>query len=349
MSDIIKIKNLQVTFPDEAGPIYAVRGVNLNLKHGETLALVGESGSGKSVTTHALLGILPKDAEVTADQLQFEHQDLQSLSEKDLTLIRGSQLALVFQDPLSALNPTMRVGKQIGEVLKYHEHLHGKKLIAAVNAEIKAVDLDNPALIASKFPHELSGGQRQRVMIAMALIGQPKVLIADEPTTALDVTLQAQILDLIQAQKQKHDLSVIFITHDLGVVANIADRVAIMYAGEIVEVGTANEIFYYPQHPYTWGLLDSVPDTDDDQEQLFTLPGTPPDLHQKSKGDPFANRNPYALAIDFEAAPPVTQLSATHFVKSWLLDPRTPAYEPPVSIQKRWQTYRALAKEGTHD
>lgn len=349
MSNILKIKNLRVTFPDTAGPLHAVRGVNLNLKHGETLALIGESGSGKSVTTHALLNILPADAQVSADELQFEDRDLLALNERDLTHIRGSEIALVFQDPLSALNPTMRVGKQIGEVLKYHHHQRGTALKQAVQDQIKAVGLPDPDLIAAKFPHELSGGQRQRIMIAMALIDHPKVLIADEPTTALDVTLQAQILALIQEQKQQHDLSIIFITHDLGVVANIADRVAIMYAGKIVEVGTANEIFYHPQHPYTWGLLDSVPDTDDDHETLFSLPGTPPDLHQPIKGDAFAPRNPYALDVDFEAEPPLIQLSPTHFVKSWLLDSRAPAYEPPVSIRKRWATYQQLTKEGQHD
>ena len=349
MADIVDIKNLHVTFHDEDSQVYAVRGVNLQLKQGETLAIVGESGSGKSVTTHALLGILPKDATVEADELYFNGEDLQKKSEKEWRAIRGEQISLIFQDPLSALNPTMRVGKQIGEGMQYHEHVRGAKLKQAVYEQIQSVGLPDPELVANKFPHELSGGQRQRVMIAMALIGHPKVLIADEPTTALDVTLQAQILQLIQEQKERYDLSVIFITHDLGVVASIADRVAIMYSGQIVELGTTNEIFYSPQHPYTWGLLDSVPDPDDDRETLFTLPGTPPDLHHKTKGDPFAPRNPYAMAIDFEEEPPEVQLSPTHMVKSWLTDPRTPHYDPPESIAKRWRTYATLQKKGYQD
>ncbi|CAM3070055.1 ABC transporter ATP-binding protein [Lactiplantibacillus plajomi] len=345
MTTIIEIKNLQVTFPDDGGPVHAVRGVDLTLNQGETLALVGESGSGKSVTTHALLNILPKDAQVSADKLQFNGQDLLGLSQRDINQIRGSKISLIFQDPLSALNPTMRIGKQIGEALRFHAHVRGTALKQAVHAEIEAVGLPDPQLIARKYPHELSGGQRQRVMIAIALIAHPQVLIADEPTTALDVTLQAKIIALIKAQKQQRDLSIIFITHDLGVVANIADRVAIMYAGQIVEVGTAEEIFYNPQHPYTWGLLDSVPDPDSQRETLFTLPGNPPDPHEELVGDAFAPRNPYALAIDFQEEPPLTQVSTTHFVRSWLLDPQAPAYEPPASIRERWAIYQQDQRE----
>lgn len=339
MTDIVSIKNLNVTFHEANENVYAVNGVNLTLHQGETLALVGESGSGKSVTTHALLGLLGKDAEVKADVMRYGDTDLLRASKKAYTHLRGQELGLIFQDSLSGLNPTMRIGRQIGEGVKAHQHLHGAALKKAVYAAIQDVGLDDPALIARKYPHELSGGQRQRAMIAMALIMHPKVLVADEPTTALDVTLQAQVLDLIKAQKAKHDLSVIFITHDLGVVANIADRVAIMYAGKIVEVGTANEIFYNPQHPYTWGLLDAVPSSDDQREQLFTLPGTPPDMRKPITGDPFAPRNPYAMAIDFKEAPPLFQVSPTHFVRSWLLDPRTPSYQPPVTIQKRWDRF----------
>ena len=288
MTDIVSIKNLNVTFHEANENVYAVNSVNLTLHQGETLALVGESGSGKSVTTHALLGLLGKDAEVKADVMRYGDTDLLHASKKAYTHLRGQELGLIFQDSLSGLNPTMRIGRQIGEGVKAHQHLHGAALKKAVYASIQDVGLDDPALIARKYPHELSGGQRQRAMIAMALIMHPKVLVADEPTTALDVTLQAQVLDLIKTQKAKHDLSVIFITHDLGVVANIADRVAIMYAGKIVEVGTANEIFYNPQHPYTWGLLDAVPSSDDQREQLFTLPGTPPDMRKPITGDPFA-------------------------------------------------------------
>lgn len=349
MANIVTVKNLKVVFNEGNEQVYAVNGVDLSLHQDETLALVGESGSGKSVATHALLGLLGKDAVVTADEMLYGEKDLLQTSRRQYTHLRGQELGLIFQDPLSGLNPTMRIGRQIGEGLKVHRHVHGHALKQAVFAAIEDVGLADPALIARKYPHELSGGQRQRAMIAMALVMQPKVLIADEPTTALDVTLQAQILALIKAQKVKHDLSVIFITHDLGVVANIADRVAIMYAGKIVEVGTANEIFYHPQHPYTWGLLDAVPSSDDQRDQLFTLPGTPPDLHQPIKGDAFAPRNPYAMPIDFKKEPPLFQVSSTHFVRSWLLDPRTPHYQPPVTIQKRWARFAQLHAEQTND
>lgn len=342
MSDIITIKNLHVTFNESNRQVHAVNGINLGLHRGETLAIVGESGSGKSVSMYALLGLLNKNTTITADQLSFDTTDLTSANRKTYATIRGQQISLIFQDPLSTLNPTMRIGHQIGEGLKVHQHISGKALKKAVYTEIEQVGLDDPSLIYRKYPHELSGGQRQRVMIAMALIGRPKVLIADEPTTALDVTLQTQILSLIKERKAMSDLSVIFITHDLGVVANIADRVAIMYAGKIVEIGTANDIFYNPQHPYTWGLLDAVPNSNNDRKTLFTLSGTPPDMHHKIKGDAFAPRNPYSMAIDFEEEPPLFQVSPTHFAKTWLLDKQTPSYLPPESIQKRWKQFATL-------
>ncbi|EUJ26600.1 Glutathione import ATP-binding protein GsiA [Listeria grayi] len=342
MSEIIAIENLHVAFHESNSSVYAVNGIDLSIKRGETLAIVGESGSGKSVSMYALLGLLKKNATITANTLKFDGDDLKTANQKKYAAIRGREIALIFQDPLSALNPTMRIGRQIGEGIKVHDRLRGNALRDAVYKEIRDVGLDDPKLIAKKFPHELSGGQRQRVMIAMALINRPKVLIADEPTTALDVTLQTQILELIKERKEKSDLSVIFISHDLGVVANIADRVAIMYAGKIVEIGMANEIFYNPQHPYTWGLLDSVPNNADNRKTLFTLPGSPPDMRQKVLGDAFAPRNPYALAIDYEAEPPYFQVSATHSVKSWLLDERAPDYTPPESIQKRWERFKKL-------
>ncbi|WP_461226335.1 ABC transporter ATP-binding protein [Lacticaseibacillus suihuaensis] len=348
MSDIIEIQNLHVQFQEDHGILHAVNGVDLTVHQGETLAIVGESGSGKSVTTHALLGLLGKDATVTTDAMRLADVDLTHATPRDFAGVRGRLASLIFQDPLSALNPTMRIGRQIGEALTVWHHPSRTALRQAVLDAIADVELPDPAMVASKYPHELSGGQRQRVMIAQALIAQPRVLIADEPTTALDVTLQAQVLALIQAQKAKRDLSVVFITHDLGVVANIADRVAIMYAGQIVEVGTATEIFYHPQHPYTWGLLDAVPDDTADQSELFTLPGTPPDMHQLPVGDPFAPRNPQALAIDYQQAPPVFAVTPTHRVRSWLLDPRTPPYQPPASIQRRWARYAAIMKEASH-
>lgn len=350
MSDIITMKNLHVTFQEAQGQkVYAVRGVDLAVHQGETLAIVGESGSGKSVTTKALLGLLPPDAKVSADALTYDDVDLTQLHRKDYDKLRGAELALIFQDPLSALNPTMKIGKQLAEVLVVHKHLSRATIHERVLQALADVDLADAPGLLKKYPHQLSGGQRQRVVIAMALIAHPKVLVADEPTTALDVTLQAQVLALIRQQKAQQDLSIIFITHDLGVVANIADRVAIMYAGQIVEVGTAEEIFYDPQHPYTWALLDAVPDDSAPQDQLFTLPGTPPDLHQEPVGDAFAPRDPYALAIDFKQAPPRFDISPTHWAKTWLLDSKAPSYTPPKSIQARWAKWAQLQKEAKHE
>lgn len=342
MPDIITMRDLHVTFQEEQGQVFAVRGVDLDLHQGETLAIVGESGSGKSVTTKALLGLLPNNATVTAQTLSYAGQDLTKLKRRDYDRLRGAELALIFQDPLSALNPTMRIGKQLAEVLVVHEHLTKAAIQARVGQALAEVGLADAPGLLRKYPHELSGGQRQRVVIAMALIAKPKVLVADEPTTALDVTLQAQVLALIKQEKTRQDLSIIFITHDLGVVANIADRVAIMYAGQLVEVGTAEEIFYYPQHPYTWALLDAVPNDEAAQSALFSLPGTPPDLHQEPVGDAFAPRNPYALGIDFKQAPPQVAISPTHWVRSWLLDPQAPSYQPPASIQARWRKYQEV-------
>ncbi|MFV0558848.1 MAG: ABC transporter ATP-binding protein [Enterococcus sp.] len=342
--EIIKIKNLQISFQDGQGTLNAVRGVDLSLRQGETLAIVGESGSGKSVMTRALLGLLPKTAQVSAEELSYRGESLTSLSKADYRKIRGQKISMVFQDPLSALNPTMKVGAQIAEGLREHTKISKKAAKAKVLEHLAAVGIPEPEKSSQKYPHQLSGGQRQRVLIAMALIETPEILIADEPTTALDVTLQAQILQLIKEYKQERELSIIFITHDLGVVANIADRVAIMYAGEIVEVGTAEEIFYHPQHPYTWGLLEAVPDGDE-REELFTLTGTPPNMRQEIVGDAFAKRNPFALAIDFEEAPPLFQVSQTHFVKSWLQDTRSPSYQPPKMIGERWSYYHSLKEE----
>ena len=335
MTDIVSIKNLNVTFHEANENVYAVNSVNLTLHQGETLALVGESGSGKSVTTHALLGLLGKDAEVKADVMRYGDTDLLHASKKAYTHLRGQELGLIFQDSLSGPNPTMRIGRQIGEGVKAHQHLHGAALKKAVYASIQDVGLDDPALIARKYPHELSGGQRQRAMIAMALIMHPKVLVADEPTTALDVTIQAQIIHMLKEIQSKIDTSIIFITHDLGVVAGIADRVAVMYEGKIVEYGTVDEIFYNAQHPYTWGLLEAMPTLETKTDRLYAIPGTPPDLLDPPKGDAFAPRNPYAMAIDLEEEPPFFKISPTHAAATWLLAPGAPKVELPPEIARR--------------
>jgi oligopeptide transport system ATP-binding protein len=250
--------------------------------------------------------------------------------------IRGKEMSMIFQDPMTSLNPTMRVGKQIMEVLIKHQNMSKASAKERATELLKLVGIPMPEKRINQYPHEFSGGMRQRVMIAIALAANPKLLIADEPTTALDVTIQAQILDLMNELQEKMNTSIIFITHDLGVVANVADRVAVMYAGQIVETGTVDEIFYDPRHPYTWGLLASMPSLDNNNEtELIAIPGTPPDLTNPPKGDAFAARNQFALAIDFEEEPPMFQISDTHFARTWLLHPDAPKVEPPESVKRR--------------
>ncbi|MBQ0139564.1 MAG: ABC transporter ATP-binding protein [Kurthia sp.] len=343
---ILEVKNLKINFKTYAGLVQAVRGVNFELKQGETLAIVGESGSGKSVTSNALMKLIPQPPGIYADgQILFEGRDLIPLTEKQMTKIRGNDIAMIFQDPMTALNPTMKVGKQITEVILKH-----KKHISKAEAKKRAIELLDevgipyPEKRYSQYPHEFSGGMRQRVVIAIALAAEPKLLIADEPTTALDVTIQAQIIELMKKIQKERNTSIIFITHDLGVVANIADRVAVMYAGQIVEYGTVDEIFYNPKHPYTWGLLGSMPDLENKTDELLrTIPGSPPDLIHPPIGDAFAARNEFAMQIDYEQEPPMFQVSPTHFAKTWLQHPDAPKVELPEAVSKRIAGY--LGKE----
>lgn len=341
---VVTVKNLQVTLDVAGQPLYATRGIDFDLYQGETLAIVGESGSGKSIAMHALMGLLPEKSQVSADYLQVFDRDILSLSKKELQQVRGRQIGLISQDALSALNPTMRVGKQILEAAIAHQHINKSDAKKKVYEQLSAVGIAEPKIAYRKYPHEFSGGQLQRIVIAMALISRPDILIADEPTTALDVTTQANILKLLRQQQKELNLSVIFITHNLAVAANLADRVAVMYAGKIIEIGKTREIFYSPQHPYTWGLLEAVPENKVGNDQLFTLPGNPPDLRFPPKGDAFAARNPYALAIDFNQEPTFFKVSSTHFAKTWLLDNRSPAYEPPVEIKERWQQFEQMTE-----
>lgn len=337
MEKLLEVKDLHVSFQTYGGDVQAVRGVSFDLYKGETLAIVGESGSGKSVTAQSLMKLIPMPpGKITRGQILLDGDDLVSKTEKQMENIRGKEISMIFQDPMTSLNPTMKVGKQITEVLIKHQN------VSKTDAKERAIELLNlvgipmPEKRVNQYPHEFSGGMRQRVMIAIALAANPKLLIADEPTTALDVTIQAQILELMKTLQDKMDTSIIFITHDLGVVANVADRVAVMYAGQIIESGTVDEIFYDPRHPYTWGLLASMPSLDNEVEtELAAIPGTPPDLTNPPKGDAFAARNQYALAIDFEQEPPLFQLSDTHFAKTWLLHPDAPKVEPPESVKKR--------------
>ena len=348
---LLEVKNLRINFKTYAGLVQAVRGVDFTLAKGETLAIVGESGSGKSVTSNALMRLIPQPAGRYEDgQILFEGKDLLKLSEREMESIRGNEIAMIFQDPMTALNPTMRVGKQIMEVILTHKKGVSKEAAKQRAIELLAeVGIPDPERRFKQYPHEFSGGMRQRVVIAIALAAEPKILIADEPTTALDVTIQAKILELMKKIQEKNGNAIIFITHDLGVVANVADRVAVMYAGQIVEYGSSHDIFYNPKHPYTWGLLGSMPDLDsEDSEELYTIPGAPPNLINPPLGDAFAPRNPYALAIDYKAEPPFYEVSPGHYAKTWLLHPEAPKVELPEVIRHRIESYQARREEVPH-
>ncbi len=338
---ILSIKNLQVSFHTLDGVVRAVRGVTYDLQRGETLALVGESGSGKSVSVKAINRVLPNNTEY-AGEIYFGGKNILTLSEKEMESVRGRKIAMIFQDPMTSLNPTMNVGRQIAEAIRVHESMPKKEALRQAIELMKMVGIRNPEESWKNYPHQFSGGMRQRVMIAIALACKPDILIADEPTTALDVTIQSQILDLIDELKKKLNMSVIFITHDLGVVAHVADKVAVMYAGCIVEIGTAEEIFYDPRHPYTWGLICSMPSLDTKDDKLYSIPGAPPNLLHVPEGDAFAPRNAYAMPIDFEQMPPLFKVagSKTHFAATWLLAPQAPAVTPPPEIVRRHKIYK---------
>lgn len=334
MEPILSVKDLSVSFNAFSGTVRAVRDVNFDLYKGETLAIVGESGSGKSVTTKAILGILAKNGHIDSGTILYRSDDMAKYKEKDFYKIRGKRISLVFQDPLSALNPIMKIGKQITEALILSKSIEKSKAKARAIELMEAVGIPNAVERYDAYPFQFSGGMRQRIVIAIALASNPEILICDEPTTALDVTIQARILELINDIKKERDLSVIFITHDLGVVANMADRVCVMYAGRIVEVGTCEDIFYRPAHPYTWALLSAMPDLHT-KETLFAIPGAPPNMLHPPKGDAFAARNKYAMKIDFEKEPPYFQISDTHFAATWLLHPNAPKVEMPEILQHR--------------
>lgn len=346
MSKLLEVKDLRISFNTYGGEVQAVRGVSFHLNKGETLAIVGESGSGKSVSTSAVMGLLPKsNTIIKSGEILYKGKDILKLSEKEMEKIRGKEISMVFQDPMSSLNPTMKVGNQIAEGLIKHQGLSKAQAKEKAIELLAKVGIPNPELRVNQYPHQFSGGMRQRVVIAIALACNPEIIIADEPTTALDVTIQAQILELMKEMQKETGSSIIFITHDLGVVANVADRVAVMYAGKIVEVGTVDDIFYNPKHPYTWGLLGSMPTLDDDEtEELYTIPGTPPDLTNPPKGDAFAPRNKYALEIDTLYEPPMFKVSDTHYAATWLLHENAPKIEVPEAIKKRIESF--AAKQG---
>ena len=338
---ILSVKNLDITFRTNAGNIHAIRGVNVDLPLGKTIAIVGESGSGKSVTMKAVTGLLDDNSIINSGNVIYRYEDgktvdLLTLTKKELRrTINGQQISMVFQDPMTSLDPTMQIGDQIMESMFLH------KKISKSEAHDKAVELLNMVGIIDaenrfkNYPHQLSGGMRQRIVIAIALACEPRILICDEPTTALDVTIQARILDLIKNIQSKMGLSVIYITHDLGVVAKVADYVNVMYAGKIIEYGTVEDIFYDPRHPYTWGLLSAMPDLETDDDRLYSIPGSPPNLLHEPKGDAFAARNKFAMKIDEKAEPPMFKVTDTHYAATWLLHPDAPKIEMPKELKLR--------------
>ena len=342
---ILQIKNLDISFRTNAGVVHAIRGINLDLQKGETVAIVGESGSGKSVTMKAAVGLLDSNATINSGEILYTYDDghgqdktldLLKLSKKQLrTEYNGQRLAMVFQDPMTSLDPTMTIGKQIMEGMLLHKHMPKDEARTKALQLLELVGITDAEKRFRNYPHQLSGGMRQRVVIAIALSAEPDILICDEPTTALDVTIQSKILDLIKQIQQKMHLSVIYITHDLGVVAKVADYVNVMYAGKIVEVGNVEEIFYEPRHPYTWGLLSAMPDLETADDRLYSIPGSPPNLLHEPVGDAFAARNRFAMVIDKKAEPPLFKVSETHYAATWLLHPDAPAFEMPKELKER--------------
>lgn len=332
---ILSVQDLEVQFSLRGEKLNAIRKCSLDLYEGETLAIVGESGSGKSVFTKCFNGMLDKNGTITGGSILYGGEDLTKLkTEKDWLRIRGKKIAMVMQDPMTALNPLRKVGIQIRESIQLHQGLTGDAAKKETIRLLELVGITDPERRYDQFPHELSGGMRQRVVIASAVACRPEILICDEPTTALDVTVQAQILELIRDLQKQLNMTIIYITHDLGVVAAVADRVAVMYAGQIVEVGGIDEVFFHPEHPYMWALLDALPQLGVKGEKLPSIDGTPPNLHMKVVGDAFAPRNKRALNIDFLEEPPMFQVSPTHFAKTWYLDPNAPKIEKPQSIQR---------------
>ena len=331
---LMSIQDLNVKFSLRGRQLHALRGVNLDVYKGESLAVVGESGAGKSVLMKNLIGLLDKNGWVDSGSILYGGKDLAAFkTEEQWRQIRGSHIAMVMQDPMTSLNPLKTIGWQICEALRYNQNMRGDQALKRAIEILYDVGIQNAEERHKQYPHQFSGGMRQRVVIAIAMACSPQLLICDEPTTALDVTIQAQILALLNDLRAKYNLTIIYITHDLGVVANIADRIAVMYAGDIVEIGKCDEVFFNPKHPYTWALLSSLPQLGERKADLFSIKGTPPNLFMGIRGDGFAARNPLPLVIDSLHRPPYFQVSPTHKARTWLLDPRSPALEPPEQIE----------------
>ena len=343
---ILSIENLVIKFKLRGQTLTAIRDISLDLYKGESLAIVGESGSGKSGLVKSIMGLLDKNGYIDTGKILYDGHDLSKFkSEVDWLKVRGKKIAMVTQDPMTSLNPLKTIGKQIEESVVLHQGLKGKDAYELTLQLLRDVGIQDVERRYKQYPHEFSGGMRQRIVIAIAVACNPQILICDEPTTALDVTIQAQILHLLTNLQEKYLLTTIYITHDLGVVAKVADRIAVMYAGDIIEVGQANEVFFNAKHPYTWALISSLPQLGVKGEELYSIKGTPPNLFKEIKGDAFAPRNQYALKIDFVERPPFFQVSDTHFVRTWLLDPKAPKVDPPEVLQAFFEEGRRYANE----
>lgn len=344
---ILSVKDLEVKFKVRNRVLTAIRGISMDFEEGKVLAIVGESGSGKSVFTKTFTGMLEVNGEISKGEIIFEGQDLAALTkDSEWEKIRGRKIATVFQDPMTSLNPVRTIGYQISEVIIKHQGATKEQAKKKAIELMARVGIHDPERRYNEYPFMYSGGMRQRIVIAIALACHPRILICDEPTTALDVTIQAQIIHLIKELAKEYGFTTIYITHDLGVVANVADRVAVMYAGQIIEYGDVEEIFYDPRHPYTWGLLSSLPQLGQKGDELFAIHGTPPSLFDEIKGDAFAPRSNYAMEIDFEEEPPMFKISDTHYAKTWLLDPRAPKAEPPLAVRELHKRMVAITAKG---
>lgn len=344
---VLSVKDLEVRFKVRNRSLKAIRGISIDFEEGKVVAIVGESGSGKSVFTKTFTGMLEVNGEISNGEIWFEGQNLVEISkDSEWEKIRGRKIATVFQDPMTSLNPVRTIGYQISEVLIKHQGLSKTEAKKEAISLMNRVGIHNPERRYDEYPFMYSGGMRQRIVIAIALACHPTILVCDEPTTALDVTIQAQIIRLIKDLSNEYGFTTIYITHDLGVVANVADTVAVMYAGQIIEYGDVEEVFYDPRHPYTWGLLSSLPQLGEKGEELFAIHGTPPSLFEDIKGDAFALRSNYAMEIDFEEEPPMFKISDTHYAKTWLLDPRAPKVEAPTTIRQLHQKMLALTAKG---
>lgn len=332
---VLQLENLSVSFDTPNGEVEAVRGVSLSLNKGEILAVVGESGCGKTVMSQSVMKLLPKSSRIKQGRIIVDGEDITDYKEKQMHKLRGGVLSMVFQDPMTTLNPTIPIGKQMTESIIKHNKVSREQAREKALEMLHLVGIDNPEHMFLLQPHFFSGGMRQRCVLAIALASNPKVLFADEATTALDVTVQAKIIDLLKDIRKKTGISIVFISHDLGAVARIADRVAVMYAGKIVEIGTAEEVYYDSRHPYVWGLMSSLPSLTKEGKNLTSIPGMPPVMLNPPPGDAFAVRNEFALAIDYEEMPPMFQISPTHSAATWLLDERAPIITTPVSLETR--------------